>query len=205
MAERCSPSKCWEGSPARAIAARADGVDQGALFTGKQPTSDRESLRTFIGEEVAAVRWRQYRIYLTQFMDSAGNPSREEVNVIATSGWVIAQYLRLIGEYRKSLEEYPNPKAVELTQLVCDCRETHARSRGAARSVPRGSWRHCAGAIREILCQRSTVDPDSDTERRRGGRDEIHQGQGKREVSLFGVGLGINGLCAGPGCRHARL
>jgi len=33
-----------------------DGVDQGAFFTGKQPKSNRESLITFIGEEVGAVR-----------------------------------------------------------------------------------------------------------------------------------------------------
>ena len=36
-----------------------DGVDQSAFFTGKQEKSNRESLITFIGEEVAAVRWRQ--------------------------------------------------------------------------------------------------------------------------------------------------
>jgi hypothetical protein len=35
---------------------------------------------------------------------------REVVNVNATSGWAIAQYLKLIGEYRKSLENYPIPK-----------------------------------------------------------------------------------------------
>jgi arylsulfatase len=118
-----------------------DGVDQGAFFTGKQPKSNRESLLTFIGEEVVAVRWRQYRMYPKQFVPSTGNPAmpgmagnrvemsgypaifnieadpREEVNVIATSAWVIGQYLRLIGEYQKSLEKYPNPKAVDLTQF----------------------------------------------------------------------------------------
>jgi hypothetical protein len=35
-----------------------DGVDQRAFFTGTQPGSNRESLITFIGEDVAAVRWR---------------------------------------------------------------------------------------------------------------------------------------------------
>ncbi len=75
------------------------------------------------------------------FVGSAGNPSmygiagsrlemngypaiynieadpREEVNVAAVSGWVIGQYMRLIGEYQKTLEKYPNPKAVSLTQF----------------------------------------------------------------------------------------
>jgi arylsulfatase len=118
-----------------------DGVDQGGFFTGKQPKSNRESLVTCIGEDVAAVRWRQYRIYPRQFVPSAGNPAmaggaayrvdgtgypsifnveadpREEVNIGPVSGWVIGQYLRLVGEYQKSLEKYPNPKAANLTQF----------------------------------------------------------------------------------------
>ena len=113
-----------------------DGVDQSAFFTGKQAKSNRESLITFIGEEVAAVRWRQFRIYPKQFVPSAGNPAmyglaghraegngfpaifnieadpREEVNIVGTSAWVIGPYLKVIGEYQKSLEKYPNPKAV---------------------------------------------------------------------------------------------
>ena len=117
-----------------------DGVDQSEFFTGKQAKSNRDSLLTFIGEEIAAVRWRQFRIYPKQFVSSAGNPSmagaagyrtelngypstfnieqdpREEVNIFGTSGWVIGQYLKSIGEYQKSLEKYPNPQAVNLTQ-----------------------------------------------------------------------------------------
>ncbi len=118
-----------------------DGVDQSAFFTGTQAKSNRESLLTFIGDEIVAVRWRQYRLYPKQFVSSAGNPAvagiggyraegagyptifnveqdpREEVNVNATTGWVIPQYMRVIGEYQKSLEKYPNPKAVNLTQF----------------------------------------------------------------------------------------
>jgi arylsulfatase len=118
-----------------------DGVDQGTFFTGKQPKSNRESLLTFIGGEFVAVRWRVFRIYPKQFVPSTGNPAmpgmagnrvemsgypaiynieqdpREEVNVIATNGWVIGQYRRLIGEYQKSLEKYPNPKAVNMTEF----------------------------------------------------------------------------------------
>jgi arylsulfatase A-like enzyme len=118
-----------------------DGVDQAAFFTGKQDKSNRESLITFIGEDIVAVRWRQYRIYPKQFVPSAGNPSmpglagyrmegggypaifnieadpREEYNIVATNAWVVAPYLKVIGEYRKSLEKYPNPKAVNLTEF----------------------------------------------------------------------------------------
>jgi arylsulfatase A-like enzyme len=118
-----------------------DGVDQSDFFTGKQPKSNRDSLLTFVGEEIVAVRWRQYRMYPKEFVSSQGGESmpglgghreelngfpaifnieqdpREQVNILASSGWVIAQYLRLIAEYQKSLEKYPNPKAINLTDF----------------------------------------------------------------------------------------
>lgn len=118
-----------------------DGVDQSALLTGKQTKSNRDSLITFIGDEIVAVRWKQFRLYPKQFVGSAGNPSmngaagyraesngypgifnieqdpREEVNTAAVNGWVIGPYMKLIGAYLKSLEKYPNPKAVSLTSF----------------------------------------------------------------------------------------
>ncbi len=116
-----------------------DGVDQSDFFTGKQPKSNRDSLLTFIGEEIVAVRWHEFRLYPKQFVGSEANMQglggyrlegdgfpaifnieadpREEVNILATHGWVINQYLRLIGQYQKSLVKYPNPKAVDLTEF----------------------------------------------------------------------------------------
>ncbi len=118
-----------------------DGVDQSAFFTSKQPKSSRESLISFIGDEIAAVRWRQYRLYPKEFITTTGNPvmsglpgrraegngfpaifnieadPREEVNILGTSAWVVAPYLRVIGEYKKSLVQYPNPAPVRLTQF----------------------------------------------------------------------------------------
>lgn len=118
-----------------------DGVDQGAFFMGKQPKSNRESLITCIGEEIVAVRWKQYRLYPKQFIPSAGNPSmsglsgnrldgegypsifnieadpREENNIVAWTAWVVGPYVKLISEYGKSLQKYPNPKAVSLTEF----------------------------------------------------------------------------------------
>ncbi len=119
-----------------------DGVDQSAFFTGQQASSKRDSLITFIGEEIVAVRWKQYRIYPKQFISSAGIPSmgglagyraelggypaifnieldtREELNLDASDAWVIAPYMRLIGAYQQSLETYPNPPAVNLTEFA---------------------------------------------------------------------------------------
>jgi hypothetical protein len=118
-----------------------DGVDQSAFFLGKQEKSNRESLITCIGEEIVAVRWRAYRIYPKQFIASAGNPSmpglagyrmegagypaifnieadpREENNIVGWSAWVIGPYLKVVKEYMKTLEKYPNPKAVNMTEF----------------------------------------------------------------------------------------
>jgi arylsulfatase A-like enzyme len=118
-----------------------DGVDQSEFFTGKQPKSNRESLLSFIGEEVAAVRWRQYRLYPKEFISTTGNPPmyglagrraegngfpaifnieadpREEVNILGTSAWVIGPYLKTIGDYQKTLVKFPNPKAVNMTEF----------------------------------------------------------------------------------------
>lgn len=55
-----------------------DGIDQSAFLTGKQPRSARESLITVIGEEVPAVRWRQFRIYPKQFV-APGNPAMSAI------------------------------------------------------------------------------------------------------------------------------
>ena len=49
-----------------------DGVDQSAFFTGKQQKSNRESLLSFIADDIVAVRWRAYRIYPKSFVPSAG-------------------------------------------------------------------------------------------------------------------------------------
>jgi hypothetical protein len=80
------------------------------------------------------VRWRQYRIYPKQFVSSAGNPAmagvagnrvemngypaifnveadqREEVNIVATTAWVIPYFMKAIGDYLKTLESTPIPK-----------------------------------------------------------------------------------------------
>ena len=118
-----------------------DGVDQSAFFQGKQKNSNREHLITFIEDEVAAVRWQQFRIYPQDFVSSGGNPfrpgvaggrmamngypsiyniendPREQDNLIASKAWVFRKYMKAIGEYYKSLEKYPNPPGVSLTKF----------------------------------------------------------------------------------------
>ncbi len=116
-----------------------DGIDQSAFFLGKQKKSNREHLVTFVNNELAAVRWRHYRMYPKPFGRSFTNPSqegglgirllnnelpdlyniemdpREQINITADNAWVFRHYLRIIGEYKKSIERYPNPPGVSLT------------------------------------------------------------------------------------------
>ena len=118
-----------------------DGVDQSDFFLGRQDDSNREHLITFIDNEVASVRWHQFRIYARDFVSSGGNPSRpglgghsvnlnsmpsiynieydprEEDNLIATKAWVFRPYFAAIGAYYKSLEKYPNPEGMSLTEF----------------------------------------------------------------------------------------
>jgi arylsulfatase len=118
-----------------------DGVDQSPFLLGKQARSNREHLLTFIGDRLVAVRYRQWRLYPVSFGSTGGNAATggylgrmgetagipevyniesdpwEEHNIGAENGWIIVPYLQLIGEYRKSLEDHPNPPAANLTNF----------------------------------------------------------------------------------------
>jgi arylsulfatase len=118
-----------------------DGIDQSDFFLGKQNDSNREHLLTFVEDEIAAVRWNEWRIYPKAFVPSGGNPARpglgghrseltsmpavyniaydprEEDNLVASKAWVIRPYMKVIGEYLKSVQKYPNPPGVSLTKF----------------------------------------------------------------------------------------
>ena len=40
---------------------------------------------------------------------------REQINISADNAWVYRQYLRILAEYKKTIEEHPNPPGVSLT------------------------------------------------------------------------------------------
>jgi len=116
-----------------------DGVDQSEFLLGKQANSNRTHLLTFSGARLHAVRWRQFRVYMTaqtssgttaEFQYGLGgaydnldyaqifnieHDPREEHNVSAKHAWVMAHAMGLIGEYKASLKDHPNPPAPNLT------------------------------------------------------------------------------------------
>ena len=118
-----------------------DGVDQTDFFLGKQDHSNRDSLITFLGDEIVAVRWRHFRIYPKLFVEAPGVPPmtgifgarmetngypvvinlfadhKEEHNILADHAFVLGPYMKIIAAYKKSLVKDPNPKAFSLTDF----------------------------------------------------------------------------------------
>ncbi|MGI9205319.1 MAG: sulfatase-like hydrolase/transferase [Woeseiaceae bacterium] len=118
-----------------------DGVDQADFFLGEQENSNRESVITFLGDEIAAVRWKHFRIYPKQFIETEGNPAMtgifgartetnlypiiinlfkdpgERHNVTADHAFVVGPYLQIIGAYKRSIDQYPVPKPFSMTEF----------------------------------------------------------------------------------------
>lgn len=111
-----------------------DGSDQLAFFIGEKNVSSRQHLISFIGGEIAAVRWRNWRIYPKQVSQSAGavgthgvgayrmegmgfpalfnveRDPRETWNQVGFEAWVLGPYMQIVKDYLKTLTQYPNPK-----------------------------------------------------------------------------------------------
>jgi arylsulfatase len=119
-----------------------DGVDQSAFLLGRQEHSNRDHLLTFIGARLAAVRWKQFRIYPVEVVGANTSPElsgymgvmrelngfpeiynieadpKERVNIGHTGvGWVMGPYLTLVNEYYRSLANHPNPPVPNLTDF----------------------------------------------------------------------------------------
>jgi arylsulfatase A-like enzyme len=119
-----------------------DGVDQIDVLLGNSATGHRESLLSFIGAEVVAARWKQWRIYFTDIHPTGVGPQRqpgifstsaamagypkvyniemdphEDLVVGGLFGWVSEPALKTVEEYLASVKKYPNPPAPNITQF----------------------------------------------------------------------------------------
>jgi arylsulfatase len=120
-----------------------DGLDQSDVFFGKSATGHRESLLSFVGPELVAARWKQFRIYFTDMYPTGEGPQRigglgsadapmagyprlyniesdphEDLNIGAFNGWIAGQYLRVVVAYERSVKEHPNPPAPNMTRFT---------------------------------------------------------------------------------------
>ena len=143
-----------------------DGVDQSDVLFGKSASGHRESLLTFIGWQLVAERWKQWRIYFTDIHPTGIGPQRlpgmasanapmagypkvyniemdphEDHNVAALFGWVADPALGAIRKYEESLKKYPKPAAAQYHGL------RQGRLRQPLRvvdSTTRIRWKHCS-------------------------------------------------------------
>jgi arylsulfatase A-like enzyme len=120
-----------------------DGIDQSAYLLGQQEKGSRESLLTFIGDQLVAVRWHQWRYYLvdvqpagagrikatgvmSDLVPTAGyplfynielDPREEYPSIMATTQFVIGPMMKAVGDYQASLKGHPNPPAPNITRF----------------------------------------------------------------------------------------
>lgn len=119
-----------------------DGVDQTDVLLGNSATGNRETLLSFIGGDLVAVRWKQWRIYFTDIHPTGDGPQREPGIFSASAamagypkvyniemdphedlvdgglfGWVSAPALKAVEEYLETVKKYPNPPAPNITQF----------------------------------------------------------------------------------------
>jgi arylsulfatase len=119
-----------------------DGVDQTDVLLGKSELGHRESLLSFVGGDLVAVRWKQWRIYFTDIHPTGTGPQRqpgifsasapmagypkvyniemdphEDLVVGGLFGWVSGPALKVVEEYLATVKKYPNPPAPNITQF----------------------------------------------------------------------------------------
>jgi arylsulfatase A-like enzyme len=122
-----------------------DGVDQSALLLGASETGAREHLLTFVGSDLVAARWKQFRAYFVDVAPSRsgwggehlmggvgasaapmnGYPKvfniesdpREEHNIGEMYNWVIGPVLKTVESYKASLAKHPNAPAANMTKF----------------------------------------------------------------------------------------
>ena len=120
-----------------------DGVDQTAVLFGKSQVGARDSLLTFIGPDLVAVRWKQWRLYFKDMPLTGSGPQmlggmyassssmyypkvyniemdpHEDLNVGGINLWpMVYGGYKPIMEYTESLKKYPNPPAGNLTNFT---------------------------------------------------------------------------------------
>jgi len=118
-----------------------DGVDQTDVLLGNSAMGHRESLLSFIGGDLVAVRWKQWRMYFTDVHPTGSGPQRqpgifseridgrlsqgyniemdphEDLVVAGMFGWISGPALKVVQEYLESVKKYPNTPAPDITQF----------------------------------------------------------------------------------------
>jgi arylsulfatase len=118
-----------------------DGVDQSAVLSGKNEAGARESLLTFIGPDLVAARWKQWRFYFKDMHLTGSGPQmlggiyanngeilfpkiyniemdpHEDLNLGGIAMFISGPVYQAIGQYQQSVKKYPNPPSANLTNF----------------------------------------------------------------------------------------
>jgi len=120
-----------------------DGVDQSDVLFGKSAGGRRESMLSFVGPQLVAVRWKQWRVYLTDMHPTGIGPQRltgtmsanspmggypkayniemdphEDLNVAGLFPMAMVPALAAVRAYERSVKEYPNPPPPNVTVFM---------------------------------------------------------------------------------------
>jgi arylsulfatase len=119
-----------------------DGVDQTDVLLGNSPTGHRETLLSFIGINLVAARWKQWRVYFYDMNPTGQGPQRldglysniapmqfpkvyniemdphEDLNVGGIFTAVLLPVTKDVQAYLASTKTYPNPPAPSLTDFI---------------------------------------------------------------------------------------
>lgn len=120
-----------------------DGVDQTDVLLGKSETGSRVGLLSFVGPDLLAVRWKQWRMYFKAVHPTGIGPQRqpgpfstgsnvvgyplvyniemdphEDLIVGGNFGWVVGPALEEVEKYYATLKKYPNPRAPDITKFA---------------------------------------------------------------------------------------
>jgi arylsulfatase len=101
-----------------------DSIDQSAFLLGEQEHSNRESLLCFIGDELAAIKWRQFKIHFREFSTEPGRRTKvdlavpqlynveqdpkEQWDIMEPNTWVAEPLLPITLDYLKSANQFPH-------------------------------------------------------------------------------------------------
>ncbi len=122
-----------------------DGIDQSGLLLGQDQDGARKHLLTFVGSDLVAVRWKQFRAYFVDvapgrsggggasLMGGIGSSAapmngypkvfniesdpQEEHNIGEMYNWVLGPLLKIVEEYKASVVQSPNPSAANMTKF----------------------------------------------------------------------------------------
>ena len=118
-----------------------DGVDQTKVLTGESATGARETLLSFVGAELVAARWKQWRIYFKdEVLTGTGRQQlggaytglvnmsyptvyniemdpHEDLNLGGNFVWAMGPALKAVLAYEATLKTHPNPPPANVTNF----------------------------------------------------------------------------------------